>query len=406
MLHHQVIVIGAGQAGLATSYCLAQRGIAHVVVEQGRIAERWRSARWDSFRLVTSNASCRLPGWSYDGPDPYLFMARDEFVRFLLGYAASFGAPVREGVTVQRVVQLGNRFRVETSEGALTADAVVVATGIVQSPKTPAVADRFPPGIVQMHSSSYRNPADLPPGAVLVVGSGQSGTSIAHELRASGRRVFLSVGSNPRIPRRYRGRDILAWTSAAGLRTLRGNRFSQHAHVSDSGPHDLALDALAARGVHLVGHVEAIDGTRLSLSTDLRERVRAADAFEAALLDAIDAWIDDEGISAPSEPRRRRAGLATEGPACLDLGEQAIKAVIWATGFGFDFSWIECGVLGADGEPLQERGVTSVPGLYVVGMNWRTRPLSAYVGSVAGEAEHVAAHAAAHADAGSTSHRA
>jgi putative flavoprotein involved in K+ transport len=392
MTHTDVIVIGAGQAGLATSFCLTQRRIPHLVLERGRIAESWRSGRWDSFRLVTPRAACRLPGFAYGGAEPEGFMPRNELVRFFEDYARSFSPPVLEGTTVHRVAGCGDGFVVESSAGPFAARSVVVATGLLQRPRIPAVSALLPPTIQQRHASRYRHPAAIAAGAVLVVGSGQSGTSIADELHASGRTVFLSVGSNPRIPRRYRGKDILAWTSAAGLRTLADDRFSQHAHISEAGPRDLALDALAARGVHLVGHVDGFAGTRLQLSMDVRSRLLAAERFERELLAAIDAWIDGSGIEAPVEPPRRGFRFELRERAHLDLLEEGIASVIWATGYGYDFSWIEADVLDEHGEPRLERGVTSVAGLYFVGMSWRDRPLSAYVGSVAGEADHVAAH--------------
>jgi putative flavoprotein involved in K+ transport len=392
MTRTEVIVIGAGQAGLATSFCLTQRCIPHLVLERGRIAESWRSGRWDSFRLVTPRSACRLPGFAYEGPEPEGFMPRDELVRFFEDYARSFSPPVLERTTVQRVAGSGDGFVVESSAGPFAAGSVVVATGILQSPRVPSVSASLPPTIRQLPASRYRSPDGLPAGAVLVVGTGQSGTSIADELHASGRAVFLSVGSSPRIPRRYRGEDILAWTSAAGLRTLRHGRFSQHAHISEPGPRDLALDALAARGVRLIGHVDGIDGTRLQLSTDVRRRLLAAECFEQELLATIDAWIDAAGIEAPVEPPRLRPSFVHLERADLDLLEEGIASVIWATGYGFDFSWIEADVLDEYGEPRQERGVTSVPGLFFVGTTWRERPLSAYVGNVAGEADHVATH--------------
>jgi putative flavoprotein involved in K+ transport len=392
MTHADVVVIGAGQSGLATSYCLTRLGIEHVVVERGRIAESWRSGRWDSFRLVTPNATCRLPGFAYDGPDPGGFMPRDEVVRFFDAYARSFAPPVLEHTVVERVVPEEDGFSVDTSAGPYTAASVVVATGILQSPRVPPMHERLPSTILQLHSSRYRNPDRLPPGAVLVVGTGQSGTAIADELHRSGRTVYLSVGSNPRVPRRYRGRDIIAWIGTTGLRTLRGDRFSQHGHVSEPGPRDLGLDALAARGVRLVGHLDGIDGARLRLSTDVRERMGAAERFEAELTAAIDAWILAEGIDAPVEPPRPRQPVDLEERASLDLRDAGVGVVIWATGYGFDFSWIDADVFDAVGEPVQDRGVTDLPGLYFVGMSWRERPVSAYVGSVAKEAERVTEH--------------
>lgn len=398
--HVETIVIGAGQAGLAASYWLTKTGVDHVVIERGRIAEAWRSGRWESFRLVTNNASTQLPGRPYEGADPEGFMPRDDVISYFEAYARSFEAPVMEHTTVHRVAATEGVWHVETSMGALTCDTVVIAAGILQHPHVPLLAERVPPRVQQIHSSSYRRPADLPQGAVLVVGSGQSGTAIADELHHDGRRVFLAVGSNPRIPRRYRGRDIVQWIGQAKLRTLRPERFSQHAHISEPGPRDLAPEALAARGVTLVGHVEGIDGERLDLSNDLNERLDAANAFEAELLDGIDAFIIEAGLDTPPEPRTSRRPSNHPVQAHLDLDRQGVTTIVWATGYRFDFSWIDADAFDATGGPRLDDASSAAPGLYFVGMRWRDRPISAYIGSVGWEAERVARDTAQRAQRG------
>jgi putative flavoprotein involved in K+ transport len=389
------IIIGAGQAGLAVSYHLSQLGLEHLLLERGRVAESWRSGRWDSFRIATPNVGSNLPGYPYSGADAEGFMTRDELIAFFGDYASSFGPPLRCGVTVDEVSASGDGYRVTANGETLLARNVVVATGILQSGRVPPVAQCLPRRLHQVHSCCYRNPDALPPGGVLVVGSGLSGTQIADELHHAGRAVTLSVGSNGRVPRRYRGRDIMAWVGQAKLHTKRFDKFSQHAHISEPGPHDLSLHALAARGVRLVGHLEGVQGERASFSADVAARLASADQFEADFLKAVDAFILEAGLDVPEEPPREPSRTEVTEVAAFNLAGEGITVVLWATGYSYDFSWVKPPVLDAAGAPLQERGVTACPGLYFVGMNWLVRPFSAFVGNVGAEAEVVAGHIAA-----------
>lgn len=388
------IVIGAGQAGLSSSYCLRELGLPHLVLERDRVASGWRR-RWDSFRMATPNAGADLPGQPFPWNDPDGFMTRDEVVSLLERYARSFAPPIRCGVAVHAVEPVDDEFVVHASDGTYHAASVVVATGLLQEGWMPSVANRLPERLRQLHSDAYRNAAALPAGAVLVVGSGLSGTQIAHDLNQAGRRVYLSVGSNGRVPRRYRGRDIQEWIGTARLNSRTPDGFSQHAHISEPGPDDLALRALASRGVTLVGHVEGARDETLLLSQDLAERVAWTDRFDREIRLAIDTYIREANVAAPPAPAPppvTHVELVEQGT--LDLWNEGVGVVVWATGYRYDYAFVRADVFDASGWPQQDRGVTDVPGLYFVGMNWRDRPLSAFLPSVGAEAERVAHHLA------------
>ncbi len=402
----ETVVVGAGQAGLALSYYLTQEGHSHVVLERGRVGEGWRSGRWDSFCLVTPNWMANLPGLPYAGHDPDGFMGRDAVIDYLERYAASFGAPVREGVAVTAVRPgpANHGYLVETDAGSFEAANVVVATNFLQVPMLPPFAAALPPDVVQVHSSQYRNPGGLPPGAVLVVGTGQSGSQIAEELYRAGRRVYLAVGRTGRVPRRYRGKDVYWWVREAGIRTTTAETSAGHAHVSgQGGGHDLNLHRFARDGVVLLGRVEAVAGTRLRLSPDLHERLAYADAYEATFKCAVDDYVARTGLDAePDQPPADalvRDGYTVEAINELDLRTTGVSAVVWGTGYGCDLGWVQLPAVGPDGFPLHERGITALPGLYVIGMSWKQPPTSAFVGTVGQEAAHVAAHLVAKMEA-------
>lgn len=394
----EIVVIGAGQAGLALSYHLTQRGLPHVVFERGRIAESWRSGRWDSFCLVTPNWMMDLPGYPYASDDPDGYMGGAEIAAHFAAYAASFGAPVEEGVAVSSVeAEPGDGFLVETAQGVVRASAVAVATNFLQFPKLPPFAAQIPPDVVQLHTSQYRNPQGLPPGSVLVVGSGQSGMQIAEELHESGRRVYLSVGRTGRVPRRYRGRDVYGWVRVAGVRTRAGETPAGHAHVSGrSGGRDLNLHRFARDGIVLLGRIEGANGWRLRVRPDLHDCVAFADAFEADFKRIVDDYIAEAGIDAPREEQAeepaRWGGLAAPTIEELDLRASGISTVVWGTGYGRDYSWLRGAAIEPGGFLVHERGVTPTPGLYAVGLTWSGRHSSAFPGTVGPEAEHVATH--------------
>lgn len=388
------LVVGAGQAGLATSHWLTQRGVEHVVLERSRLAANWRR-RWDSFRIATPNRGSNLPGAPYAGPEPDGFMSRDELVALLERYASTFSPPVHEDVRVDSVApndEAGKGFVVRTSRGTWRARNVVIATGLLQQGRVPQVSEGFSGRLNQLHADEYRNPGCLPEGGVLVVGTGLSGTQIAHELNVSGRRVFLSVGSNGRTPRRYRGRDVQTWIAQARLSSKTPERFSQHAHISEPGPDDLSLWSLARRGVTLVGHIEGVQDDKVELSQDLAARLADADRVDEEIRRQIDAFIREQGLDVPEEVPPEQPRFEVRERHRLDLGREGITNVLWATGYRYDYAFVRPPVLDATGFPRQERGVTGVPGLYFVGMNWLVRPYSAFVGSVGAEAEVVVDH--------------
>ncbi len=377
---YQTVVIGGGQAGLSISYYLTQSHHEHIILEKAsRPASAWRDDRWDSFTLVTPNWTFRLPGNEYTGDDPNGFMPRKEIVETFEAYIERYRLPVNYGVTATSVEQSNGGFLVKTENGSFKSANVVVATGLFQHPKFPDFAARLPPEILQLHSGSYRNPGSLPSGAVLVVGSGQSGCQIAEELYQSGRSVFLCVGKTGRVPRRYRGRDLVEWLVLIGFmnRTVdqlpsRRDRFSGNPHVSGkNGGHDLNLHRFARDGVHLLGRlVDTRDG-RIYLSPDLHEKLVQVDAFEANIIQKIDAFINNNHLDVPEE----KLALLSDGfdtPILneLDLKRAGIQTIIWALGYNFDFSMVRLPIFDETGFPISQNGETSVSGLYFLGMPW------------------------------------
>lgn len=395
-------MIGAGQAGLSTSYHLTQQSIEHLVLEQDRVGESWRSQRWDSFTLVTPNWTVQLPGFSYQGPEPDGFMSRDEVVAYLDRYAASFAPPVRKGITVTAVDVTDGGFAVKAAALSVKARALVVATGSYRQPKLPKFASQLPADIVQVHSSQYKNPAQLPEGAVMVAGTGQSGVQIAEELHEAGRRVFVSVSSCPRVPRRYRGKDIVWWGKMGGLYertvdTLESPAEKTAWHPQSSGRrggHDIYLRQLAREGVRLIGRVESAGNGVLELAADLGADLRKADEFAEKVLTQLDEAVSKMGMPFPEDQNPRGIGAAVpdeENPIReLDLETSGITSVVWATGYVPDFSFIHLPVFDSTARPVQRQGVTSVPGLYFVGLEWLHKPKSGLLLGVGEDAEHIA----------------
>jgi putative flavoprotein involved in K+ transport len=385
----ETVIIGGGQAGLATSYCLTERGHPHLVLEQAaQPAHVWRSERWDSFTLVTPNWSIRLPGATYDGDAPDGFMPRDELGAMFDQYVARFHPPMRYGVRVTAVEAAeegrGARYRVEAvrADGeplTVMAANVVVATGLFQLPKVPASASDLSPDILQIHSGAYRNPDALPDGAVLVVGSAQSGCQIAEELYQSGRKVYLCIGSAGRAPRRYRGADIYTWLSRAGffdrtpdqLPSPRA-KFAGNPHASGkNGGHTLNLHQFARDGVTLLGRLQGAQGASVAIAADLHENLAKADQFETDVCRMVDGYIARMRLDAPREELPQlRDGYALEEVTSLDLRAAGVGAIIWALGYTFDFGMVRLPVLDADGFPAQTRGATRFPGLYFIGLPW------------------------------------
>ncbi|HMQ33282.1 MAG TPA: NAD(P)/FAD-dependent oxidoreductase [Chloroflexaceae bacterium] len=398
------IVVGAGQAGLATSYFLKRHDVEHLVLEQSEVAASWRQ-RWDSFTLVTPNGMCGLPGFPWDG-DPGGYLGRDEVISYLADFAASFEPPLRTGVRVAAARPAGGGFRVETSAGAYSCRNLVVATGLFQRPALPACAGRLDPQVPQLHSSAYRGPGQLPAGAVLVVGSGQSGAQIADELHGAGRQVYLSVSRAGRAPRRYRGRDVMDWMRELGVFDMGvdqlespAERFEAHAHLSGrDGGRTLNLRRFGRAGMVLLGKVSDAEGDRVRLAPDLEQNLGAADEAAARLCTMLDRRIAEAGIHAPppdDDELQPERWSPPAGPGELGLRDAGIGAVIWATGYCFDFSWIAGLAVDPFGYPVQRQGVTPTPGLFFVGLHWLNKFKSGLLYGVAEDAEHVAGQVAA-----------
>ena len=405
----EVIIIGAGQAGLCTSYRLSDHGIDHVVLERGKLGESWRKRRWDGFTLVTPNWTIRLPGAEYRGPDPDGFMGRDDFAAYLARWAGRFGCPIRTGVAATGLGRGGNGgLRVDTTDGPLEAPAVVVATGTMQTPRRPALAEFVSPRIRQLDAETYRNPGGLVPGAVLVVGSGQTGGQIAYDLRRSGRRVLLSAGGAMRVPRRYRGRDCVAWLDELGFfdRTpdmldSPAQRFRAEVQVSGrDGGRTVGLHCLHREGIELLGRLTAADGEKMQFADDLRHNMENADRFSRTFQEGVDAFVERNGIDAPLPTDEELDGEPPQGDwsvshrLSVDLRGENVTTIVWATGFSYDFSWIDFPVRDEMGYPVTNRGATSVPGLYFMGLNWMVKRKSGLLYGVGDDARHVAAHIA------------
>jgi putative flavoprotein involved in K+ transport len=395
----QAVVIGAGQAGLATSRCLTDRGVPHVVLERGGVGHRWRAERWDSFTLLSPNWLTRLPGYAYAGPDPHGFQTGAEVADLLERYAQASGAPVRTGVTVQAVERGAGCWVVRTDAGTWRAANVVVATGDLDHPVVPALDADLPDGIDRLHTSAYRNPDRLSPGGVLVVGAGPSGQQIADELARAGRTVHLAVGRHGGLPRRYRGRDTYWWMHRMG--TLNRDRASLAGGprrgpnaVLAGGVDDLDLHRLVRHGVIPHGRLTGVTGGVATFGTDLAAIVCAADEHAARFRESVDAFVARTGLEVPpAAPWHPPAAPWADDPATtLDLS--GIGTVVWATGFRRDFSWLPSAVLDADGEPVHDRGVTAAPGLYVVGLRWLHRRSSSTLAGVGADAAHLAEHIA------------
>jgi putative flavoprotein involved in K+ transport len=399
------VVIGGGQAGLSASYYLTQQGREHVVLEKDRPGEAWRSRKWDSFTLVTPNFQMKLPGFEYDGDDPNGFSRRDQVVEYIDDFIASFHPPLRLGIEATSVERNGSEggFRVETDTGTLEAANVIVATGTFQRPKIPAFSQAISPDVIQIHSSLYRNPQQLPPGAVLVVGSGQSGCQITEELYQSGRQVYQCTSRVGRAPRRYRGKDFTWWLGRMGIiddtvddLDSPAERFNPNPHVTGKdGGHTLNLHRFALDGVILLGHLEGARGSKVWLADDLHENLAAADKFAAELKKGVDKFVAKTGMKAPEEDRPKlRAGYDLEAITELDLEAAGINSIVWATGYDFDFDLVKFPIFDEFGYPIQERGVTQQPGLYFLGLHWLHTLKSGLFFGVGEDAAHVTSHIA------------
>jgi putative flavoprotein involved in K+ transport len=400
----ETLVVGGGQAGLAMSEHLGRHGMPHLVVERHRIAERWRSERWDS--LVANGPAWhdRFPTLAFTGVDPDGFAARDAIVDYFVEFATKIKAPVRCGVEVKTLRRKtgGARFRAETSDGIIEAANVVVATGPFQRPIVPALVHDA--GITQIHSSAYRNPGQMPSGAVLVVGAGSSGVQIADELARAGRRVYLSVGPHNRPPRRYRGHDFVWWLGALGEWNARATTpGTEHITIAVSGArggHTVDFRELAARGITLLGKAKTCQDGVLQFLPDLADNIARGDADYLRVLNQADAYIAEHGLNLPEEPEARRIApdphCLTHPVLQLSLREAGISSIIWATGYALDFGWLQVDAFDDKGLPNHRRGVSAVPGLYFLGLSWLSRRASPFIWGVWHDAEYLAGHIADH----------
>lgn len=378
---YPVAIIGAGQAGLSLSWHLRQAAVDHVVLDRAAPGHAWREERWDSFCLVTPNWQCQLPGYPYAGDDPYGFMLRDEIVAYLEGFVRSFDPPIRSGIDVTRLSRTeAGGYELDTSAGRLSADQVVVATGGYHDPIIPSGAAAIDPAIRQIHSSAYRSPAQLPPGAVLVVGSGQSGAQIAEDLHLAGRHVHLCVGAAPRVSRFYRGKDIVEWLHLMGYYDIPVDRHPLREGVRDKTNHyvtgrdggrDIDLRRFAAEGMSLHGALADIHAGSVRFSNDLATHLDEADAVNASIKRSIDAHIEKHAIDAATEPPYAPLWQPDhEAPLQLDLVGAGIGSVVWCIGFRPNYRWIDVPVFDGAGRPIHARGVTEQPGFYMLGLPW------------------------------------
>lgn len=400
------VIIGGGQAGLATSYYLSKHNIDNIVLEKAKQAgHAWRNDRWDSFALLTPNWSIQLPGADYAGNDPDGFLPREQVIAYFERYVESHNIPVEFETQANSVELLsgGNTYLVRTGEGEFEAKNVVVATGLFQGPKLPAYSKDILPKITQLHSSQYRNPAMLPDGGVLIAGSAQSGCQIAEELYQSGRRVYLCIGSAGRAPRRYRGRDVFRWLLELGFFDRSVDKlpspkakFTGNPHLSGrDGGHTINLHQFVRDGVQLLGKIYGADKNTIYLANDLKESLTKADKFEADLVKLIDDFILKNGMDVPAETLPNlKDGYAVEEIRELDLVSKGINTIIWAQGYAYDFSMVKLPVTDEDGYPIQQHGITEYPGLYFVGMPWLSKYKSGLLVGVGEDAEYVASHIA------------
>ncbi len=397
----ETVIIGGGQAGLATSYFLTQNGHKHIVLEQSeKAANTWRNRSWDSFTLVTPNWAFRMPGPEYDGADRDGFMPRNKVLEFFDDYIKRFKLPVKYNT---HVISIGladqEDYLVQTNENTYMAKNVVVATGFFQQPKIPVFADNICPDIHQLHSSGYRNPESVPEGAVLVVGSGQSGSQITEELYRAGRKVFLCTGTAGRAPRRYRGKDIIEWLENIGFFNLTPEqlppgmgKFSGIPHLSGTkGGHTINLHQFARDGVTLLGHLRGAKNNKIFLIPDLHKNLEIADQFELNATNMIDGFIQKNGFDAPAEALPQfRDGYEQPIIEEIDLKKEGINTMIWARGYSFDYSLVKLPVFDQDGFPIQSGGVTNYPGLYFVGIPWMPSEKSGSLFGVGESARHIA----------------
>lgn len=393
------LVVGAGQAGVAMSEHLSNNGVPHIVLEKSRIAERWRSGRWDS--LVANGPAWhdRFPNMEFTDIDPNAFAPKERVADYFVQYAKQINAPIRTGVEVLNVQRNEGRagFRVETSQGVIEARAVVAATGPFQKPVMPAIVPQEA-AITQIHSHDYRNPEQLPEGAVLVVGAGASGAQIAQELMRAGRKVYLSVGPHDRPPRLYRGRDFCWWLGVLGKWEIEAPApGTEHVTIAVSGAYGGAtvdFRRLGAQGLTLLGRTQTYAEGMLTFDDNLAANIAYGDDNLTSVLDEADAYVARNGLDLPQDPDARKIwpdpDSVTNPIQALDLAEAGISSIVWATGFTLDYSWLQVDAFDEAGKPKHQRGVSAEPGVYFIGLPWLSRRGSSFIWGVWHDAKHVA----------------
>ncbi|PDS76967.1 MSMEG_0569 family flavin-dependent oxidoreductase [Rhizobium sp. L43] len=409
--HYSAVVIGGGQAGLSASHYLKRHGIDHVVFEKKTAAHKWKNERWDAFCLVTPNWQCQLPGHPYDGADPHGFMVKDEILAYVDRFVKKVEAPVFEQTGVTSLEKHGGLFRLETSAGAVTADAVVIATSLYADPATPRAAERLPEHIMQIHTAAYRNADQLPEGGVIVVGSGQSGCQIAEDLHLAGRKVHLVTGNAPRCARFYRGRDVVDWLSDIGQYDItvehdgmtKKKHDTNHYLTGRDGGRDIDLRKFALEGMALYGRMSGVAAGRMLFEPNLKANLDGADRVYNGINALIDRHIAEKGIDAPAGSPYVPVWEPGAEIAELDLKAEGITSVIWATGFSPDWSFVGLPIFDGNAYPVHRRGVTVVDGVYVLGLPWLWTWGSGRFLSVGKDAEHVVGHLAARISAQASS---
>ncbi|MCQ4629249.1 MSMEG_0569 family flavin-dependent oxidoreductase [Shinella sp. CPCC 100929] len=400
--HYSAVVVGGGQAGLSASHYLQKHGIDHVVFEQKTVAHKWKDERWDAFCLVTPNWQCQLPEHPYDGDDPHGFMVKDEVIAYVDGFIDKVKAPVFEHTSVTAVEKTGDLFRVETPIGTVTAESVILATSLYSRPAIPRAAERLLDTIVQIHTADYRNPGQLPEGAVVVVGSGQSGAQIAEDLHLAGRKVHMVTGNAPRCARFYRGRDVVDWLADIGQYDItvehdgmtKKRHDTNHYLTGRDGGRDIDLRKFALEGMSLYGRMRTVEHGRMLFDADLTANLDHADRVYNGINALIDKHILKHGINASGETVYQPAWRPETDPTELDLAAAGVSAVIWAIGFSPDWSYVGLPIFDGTGYPVQRRGVTGVEGAYVLGLPWLWTWGSGRLLAVGKDAEHVVGHLA------------
>jgi putative flavoprotein involved in K+ transport len=403
--HVSVAIVGAGQAGLSVSWYLSRAGVDHVVLEAKTPVHAWADSRWDNFTLVTPNWHCRLPGYAYGGPEPDGFMTRDEVVTWLAGWLDTFSAPVRThtGVTRLRNAATGGfelTPQTDAGEDILTCEHAVIATGGYPLPVMPPFAGSLDSAVTQIHSEQYRNAEQLPDGAVLVVGTGQSGAQIAEDLHLAGKQVHLALGNAPRVARFYRGRDCMTWLADMGLYDKPAQEYpggkaaiekTNHYVTGRDGGRDIDLRRFATEGMRLYGNLTDGNDATLRFAPTLRGALDHADAVYNSICSDIDGYIEREGITAPPPERYTPVWEPESEPESLDLAARGVTSIVWAIGYRPDYRWIEASAFDGGGRPMQNRGVTTVPGLSFVGLPWMHTWGSGRFLGIDRDAQHIAA---------------